>query len=68
MAKHKFLKQYDFARKDKLQDYINGVHLKLKPFKCETCSKNDGMETLDNTQKIHCLTVIPSRFAFYAMI
>ena len=51
MAKHKFLKQDDFARKDKLQDHIKGVHLKLKPFKCETCSKNDGMETLDNTQK-----------------
>ena len=42
MAKHKFLKQDDFARKDKLQDYINGVHLKLKPFQYEKCSKNDG--------------------------
>ena len=67
MAKHKFLKQDDFARKDKLQDHIKGVHLKLKPFKCETCSKNDGMETLDNTQK-QCLSVICSQFAFYAMI
>ena len=65
MAKHKFLKQDDFARKDKLQDHIKEVHLKLTPFKCETCSKNDGMETLDNTQKY---SVIPSQFAVYAMI
>ena len=68
MAKHKFLKQDDFARKDKLQDHIKGVHLKLKPFKCETCSKNDGMETLDNTQKYSAFQSFPSRFAFYAMI
>ena len=44
MAKHKSLKQDNFARKDKLQDHINGVHLKLKPFKCEKCCKNDGYE------------------------
>ena len=42
MAKHKSLKQDTFARKDKLQNYINGVHLKLKPFQYEKCSKNDG--------------------------
>ena len=42
MAKHKSLKQDNFARKDKLQDHINGVHLKWKPFKCEKCSENDG--------------------------
>ena len=41
MAKHKSLKQDNFARKDKLQDHINRVHSKLKPFKCEKRSKNN---------------------------
>ena len=59
MVKHKFLKQNDFARKDKLKDPIKGVHLKSKHFKCETCSKNDGMETLDNTQKYSAFQSFP---------
>ena len=25
-----------------MQEHINGVHLKLKPFKCAECPKNDG--------------------------
>ena len=64
MAKQKSLKQDNFARKDKLQDLIKGVHLKLKPFKCETCSKNDGMETLDNTQKYSAFQSFPVNLHF----
>ena len=60
MAKHKSLKQDNFARKDKLQDYINGVHLKLKPFKCEKWCK----KTLDNTQKYSAFQSFPVNLNF----